>query len=119
MRWARPAYRQVLGEAEGGADDGFEGLGFVEQGDFDAKKEDGNIAGGKGGEADRIFFGGDEGESAAGAGAGEGVFDFRNGEAMVVGKGALVDDFGAETDQSLHEAFGHGDAGDGADAEAT
>ena len=119
MRWARPAYRQVLGEAEGGADDGFEGLGFVEQGDFDAKKEDGNIAGGKGGEADGIFFGGDEGKAATGAGAGEGVFDFRNGEAMVVGKGALVDDFGAETDQSLHEAFGHGDAGDGADAEAT
>ena len=119
MRWARPAYRQVLGEAEGGADDGFEGLGFVEQGDFDAEKENGNIAGGKGGEADGIFFGGDEGKAATGAGAGEGVFDFRNGEAMVVGKGALVDDFGAETDQSLHEAFGHGDAGDGADAEAT
>ena len=119
MRWARPAYRQVLGEAEGGADDGFEGLGFVEQGDFDAKKEDGNIAGWKGGEADGIFFCGDEGKAATGAGAGEGVFDFRNGEAMVVGKGALVDDFGAETDQSLHEAFGHGDAGDGADAEAT
>ena len=118
MRWARPAYRQVLGEAEGGADDGFEGGGFIEKGDLHAEKKHRDIARWEWGEADRIFFGGDEGKAATGAGAGEGVFDFRNGEAMVVGKGALVDDFGAETDQSLHEAFGHGDAGDGADAEA-
>ena len=55
MRWARPAYRQVLGEAEGGADDGFEGLGFVEQGDFHAEKENGNIAGGKGGKRTESF----------------------------------------------------------------
>ena len=108
-----------LAEAEGLADDLFEGLGFVEQGDFDAKKEDGNIAGGKGGEADGIFFGGDEGKAASGSGASEGVFHFGGGEAVVIGKGALVDDFGSEFDQSLEEAFGHSDAGDGADAEAT
>ena len=37
---------------------------------------------------------------------------------MVVGKGALVDDFGAEFDQALEEAFRHGDAGDGTDPKA-
>ena len=107
-----------LAEAEGLADDLFEGLGFVEQGDFDAKKENGNIAGGKGGKSDGIFFGGDESKAASGSGAGKGVFHFGGGEAVVIGKGALVDDFGAEFDQPVEEAFGHGDAGDGADAEA-
>ena len=111
--------RLELAEAEGLADDLFEGLGFVEQGDFDAKKENGNIAGGKGGKSDGIFFGGDEGNAASGSGASEGVFHFGGGEAVVIGKGALVDDFGSEFDQSLEEAFGHSDAGDGADAEAT
>ena len=35
---------------------------------------------------------------------------------MVVGKGALVDDFGSEANESLHKAFGNGDGGDGSDA---
>jgi len=108
-----------LADAEGLADDLFEGLGFIEEGDFDAKKENWNIAGWEGWEADGIFFGGDEGESASGAGAGEGIFDFGSHEAVVIGKGALVDDFGAEADESLHKAFRHGDSGDGADAKAT
>ena len=51
----------LLADAEGGADDLFEGLGFIEKGDFDAKKENGNIAGWEWWEADGIFFGGDEG----------------------------------------------------------
>jgi hypothetical protein len=38
---------------------------------------------------------------------------------VVIGKGALVDDFGAEADESLHKAFRHGDSGDGAYAKAT
>ena len=84
-----------LADTEGLADDLFEGLGFVEEGDFDAKKENGNIAGWERGEADGIFFGGNEGESASGAGAGEGVFNLGSHEAVVIGKGALVDDLGA------------------------
>jgi len=35
---------------------------------------------------------------------------------VVVGKGALVDDFGSEANESLHKAFGNGDGGDGSDA---
>jgi hypothetical protein len=73
-------------------------LGFIEEGDFDAKKENGNVAGWERGEADGIFFGGDEGESASGSGAGEGVFDFGSHEAVVIGKGALINDFGAQFD---------------------
>jgi len=107
-----------LADAEGLADDLFEGLGFIEEGDFDAKKENWNIAGWEGWEADGIFFGGDEGESASGAGAGEGIFDFGSHEAVVIGKGALVDDFGAEADESLHKAFRNGDSGDGTDTKA-
>jgi len=37
---------------------------------------------------------------------------------MVIGKGALIDDFGAQLDQALQETFRHGDAGDGAHPEA-
>ena len=105
-----------LADAEGLADDLFEGLGFIKEGYFDAKKENGNIAGWEGWKADGIFFGGDEGESASGAGAGEGVFDFGSHEAVVIGKGALVDDFGAQFDQALEEAFWNGDSGDGSDS---
>ena len=108
-----------LADAKGLADDLLEGLGFIEEGDFDAKKENWNIAGWERGEADGIFFGGDEGESASGSGAGEGVFNFGNRKAMVVGKGTLVDDFGSETDQSLHKAFGDGNSCNGADTKAT
>ena len=108
-----------LADAKGLADDLLEGLGFIEEGDFDAKKENWNIAGWERGEADGIFFGGDEGESASGSGTGEGVFNLGSHEAVVIGKGALVDDFGAEADESLHKAFRHGDSGDGADAKAT
>ena len=90
--------RLELADTEGLADDGLEGGGFIEEGDFDAKKENGNIAGGKGGKSDGIFFGGDESKAASGSGAGKGVFHFGGGEAVVIGKGALVDDFGAEFD---------------------
>jgi hypothetical protein len=83
-----------LANAEGLADDLFEGLGFIEEGDFDAKKENGNVAGWEWGKADGIFFGGDESESASGSGAGEGVFDLGGHEAVVIGKGALVNNFG-------------------------
>ena len=108
----------LLADAEGLADDLLEGLGFIEEGDFDAKKENGNIAGWEGWEADGIFFGGDEGESASGSGTGEGVFNLGSHEAVVIGKGALVDDFGAQFDQALEEAFWNGDSGDGADTKA-
>jgi hypothetical protein len=94
-------------------------LGFIEKGDFDAKKENGNIAGWKGWEADGIFFGGDEGESASGSGTGECVFDFGSHEAVVIGEGALVNDFGAQFDQALEEAFRNSDSSDGADTEAS
>ena len=109
----------LLADAEGLADDLLEGLGFIEEGDFDAKKENGNVAGWEGWEADGIFFGGDEGESASGSGTGEGVFNLGSHEAVVIGKGALVDDFGAQFDQALEEAFWNGDSGDGADTKAS
>jgi hypothetical protein len=108
-----------LADAEGLADDLFEGLGFIEEGDFDAKKEDWNIAGWERGEADGIFFGGDEGESASGAGSGEGVFNLGSHEAVVIGKGALVDDFGAQFDQAFEKTFRDGDSCNGAYAKAT
>ncbi len=84
-----------LADAECGTYDLFESLRFVEEGDFDSEKENGNFTRWEWGEADGIFFCGDEGESASGSGAGEGVFDLGSHEAVVIGKGALVDDFGA------------------------
>jgi hypothetical protein len=109
----------LLADAEGLADDLFEGLGFIEERDFDAKKENRNVAGWEGWEADGIFFGGDEGESASGSGTGEGVFNLGSHEAVVIGKGALVDDFGAQFDQALEEAFWNGDSSDGSDTKAS
>jgi len=100
------------------ADGVFKAGAVVEEVDLDAEEKDGDVARGEGGKTDRIFFRGDQGEPPAGAGAGEGVFHFGHVEAVVVGKGALIDDFGAEFHEALKEAFGHGDAGDGADAEA-
>ena len=108
-----------LANAEGGADDLFEGLGFIEEGDFDAKKENGNVTGWEGWEADGIFFGGDEGESASGAGTGKCVFDLGGHEAVVIGEGALVNNFGAQFDQAFEEAFRHGDSCNCADTKAT
>jgi hypothetical protein len=108
-----------LADAECGTDDLFESLRFVEKGDFDSEKKHRDIARWEWGEADGIFFGGDEGKAAAGTGAGEGVFDFGGGEAVVVGKGALVDDFGTQFDQALEEAFRNGDSCNGADTKAT
>jgi hypothetical protein len=109
----------LLADAEGLADDLLKGLGFIKQGNFDAKKENGNIAGWKGWEADGIFFGGDEGKSASGSGTGECVFYLGGHEAVVIGKGTLVDDFRAQFDQALEEAFRNGDSGNGADTKAS
>ena len=77
------------------ADDFFESFGFVQEGDFHPKKQDGNVAWREWGKADRIFFCGDEGESASGSGAGEGIFNLGSHEAVVISKGALVNNFGA------------------------
>jgi len=109
--------RQVeLSDAEGLADDFFEGFCFIQEGDFHPKKKNGDVAWRKWGKADGIFFGGDEGESASGSGAGEGVFNLGSHEAVVIGKGALVNNFGAQFDQALEEAFWDGDSGDGANS---
>ena len=108
-----------LTDAKCGTDDLFEGLGFVEEGDFDSEKENGNITRWEWGEADGIFFGGDEGESASGSGTGEGVFNLGSHEAVVIGKGALVDDFGAQFDQAFEETFRNSDSCNGADTKAT
>ena len=98
------------------ADDFFESFGFVQEGDFHPKKKNGDVAWREGWEADGIFFGGDEGESASGSGAGEGVFDLGSHEAVVISKGALINDFGAQFDQALEEAFWDGDSGNGANS---
>ena len=100
------------------ADGVFEAGAVIEKVDFDAEKEDWNVAWGKRREADGVFLGGDQGETAAGPGAGEGVFHLGDSEAVVVGKGALIDDFGAEFDQALEKTFRHGDPGDGANPKA-
>ena len=105
-----------LADAEGLANDLLEGLGFIKQGNFDAKKENGNVSRWEWGKSDGIFFGGDEGESASGSGTGECVFHLGSHEAVVIGKGALVDDFGAQFDQALEEALWNGDSGDGSDS---
>jgi hypothetical protein len=84
-----------LANAEGLADDFFKSFSFVQEGDFHPKKQDRNVAWGERGEADRIFFGGDEGESSSGSGAGECIFDLGSHEAVVISKGALVNNFGA------------------------
>ena len=104
--------------ADGVAHGVFEAGAVIEKVDFDAEKEDGNVAWGKRREPDGIFLGGDQGEAAAGSGAGEGVFYLGDSEAVVVGKGALVDDFGAEFDQALEKTFRYSDPGDGADPKA-
>jgi len=90
----------------------------IEEVNLYAEEKNGDVAWGEGGKTDRIFFCGDEGEAAAGAGAGEGVFDLGHVEAVVVGEGALVDDLGPKFDEALKEAFGHSDAGDGTDTES-
>jgi hypothetical protein len=77
------------------ADDFFEGFCFIQEGDFHPKKKNGDVAWRKWGKADGILFGGDKGESASGSGAGEGVFDLGSHEAVVISKGALVNNFGA------------------------
>ena len=81
-------------DANGLADGVLETGTVIEEVDFDAEKEDGNVPRGKRREADGVFFRGDQGEAAAGAGTGQGIFHFPHGEAVVVGKGALVDDLG-------------------------
>ena len=99
------------------ADGVFEASAVIEEVNLHAEEKNGDVAWGEGREADGILLGGDEGEAAAGAGAGEGVFDLGHVEAVVIGKGALVDDLGPKFDEALKEAFGHGDAGNGTDAE--
>ena len=104
-------------DPDGIADGVLKAGAVVEKVDLHAKKKNGDVARGEGGEADGVLFRGDEGEAAAGAGTGEGIFHFAHGEAVVVGKGALVDDLGAQFDEAFEETFRHGDAGDGTDAE--
>ena len=101
-----------LSDAECLANDFFEGFGFVQEGNFHPKKKNGDVAWREGWEADGIFFGGDEGESSSGSGAGEGVFDLGSYEAVVISKGALINDFGTQFDEAFEEAFRHGDSGD-------
>ena len=81
--------------AESGADGLLEGCGWVEHGNLDSKKKDGDIAWREGGKADGILFGGNEGEAATSSGAGKGIFDFRSVEAMMIGKGSLINDLGS------------------------
>jgi len=94
------------------ADDFFKSFGFVQEGDFHPKKKNGDVAWREGWKADGIFFGGDECEAASGAGAGEGVFNLGSHEAVVISKGALINDFGTQFDQAFEEAFWDGDSGD-------
>ena len=105
-----------LADAEGLADDFFKSFGFVQEGDFHPKKKNGDVAWREGWKADGIFFGGDECEAASGSGAGECIFDLGSHEAVVIGKGALVNNFRTQFDQALEKAFRHGDSGDGANS---
>ena len=81
--------------AESGTNGLLEGCSWVEHGNLDPKEEDGDVAWREGWKADGIFFGGDEGEAATSSGAGKGILDFRSVEAMMIGKGSLIDDFGS------------------------
>ena len=80
--------------ADGLADGVLEAGAVVEEVDLHAKKKNGDIARSEGRESDGVLFGGEEGEAAAGAGTSQGIFHFAHGEAVVVGKGALVNDLG-------------------------
>ena len=79
--------------AESGTNGLLEGCSWVEHRNLDSKEEDGDVAWGEGWEADGIFFGGDEGEATTCSGAGQSIFDLRSVEAVMIGKGSLVDDF--------------------------
>ena len=105
-------------DADGFADGVLEAGAVIEEVALHPQEENGDVTRGEGREADGVFLGSDEGKAAAGAGTGERVFHLGHIEAVVVGKGALVDDFRSQFDQALEETFRHGDTGDGADAEA-
>jgi hypothetical protein len=79
---------------DGVADGVLEASAVVEEVDLHSQKENGDIARSEGRESDGVLFGGEEGEAAAGAGTSQGIFHFAHGEAVVVGKGALVNDLG-------------------------
>jgi hypothetical protein len=111
-------FRGLLSDTDGCTDGVFEAGAVIEEIDLHAEEKDGDVAGGEGREADGVLFRGDEGETAAGAGAGEGIFHLSHAKAVVVGEGALIDDLGTEFHQSLEKAFRDGDAGDSADAKS-
>jgi hypothetical protein len=94
------------------------GFAFGVDPDFDPKKIDGQVAGFDFGKTDGIFFGGDERVTAAGAGSVDGVEDFLRGEAVMVGVGAGVDEFGTEFAEPFFKAFGNGNSADGSDGSA-
>ena len=105
-------------DANGLADGVLEAGPVIEEVDLHPQEENGDVTRGEGREADGVFLGGNEGKAAAGAGTGERIFHLSHIEAVVVGKGALVDDFRSQFDQALEETFRNGDTGDGTDAEA-
>ena len=105
-------------DANGLADGVLEAGPVIEEVDLHPQEENGDVTRGEGREADGVFLGGNEGKAAAGAGTGERIFHLSHIEAVVVGKGALVDDFRSQFDQALEETFWNGNTGDGADAEA-
>ena len=106
-------------DPHGIADGVFEAGTVIEEVDFHTEEKNGDIPGGEGGKTDGVFLRGDQGEAAASAGAGKGIFHLSDGEAVVVGKGALVNDFGTEFDEALQKTFRHGNTSDGADPKAS
>jgi len=106
-------------DPHGIADGVFEAGTVIEEVDFHTEEKNGDIPGGEGGKTDGVFLRGDQGEAAASAGAGKGIFHLSDGETVVVGKGALVNDFGTEFDETLQKTFRHGNTSDGADPKAS
>jgi len=97
--------------SEGFPDDFLKGFGFIQEGDFHPKEQNGDIARREWGESDGILFRGDEGKSPTGASASQGILHFGRHKPVVIGEGSLVNNFGPKLNQAIEEAFRHGDAG--------
>ena len=105
----------IITEAEGLADLDLEGFGLIQQRDFYPQEQNGDVARGEGWKTNGVLLRRNESQSPSSPGTREGVLHLRSVEPVVVGKGALINNLGAQFDQSLKKAFGNGDAGDCSD----
>jgi len=107
----------VAGEADTG-DGGVEIMVTAEDFNFEAEIINGDGRSQVRGEADGVFFGGDDNIGLGADGAAKESFHFLRGEAVMVEEAFVVANFGALLAEELFETLGRGDAAEGGDAEA-